>query len=138
MYAIVTCPFCRNDRMIDLDIELTSCPFCGKKFKSNSLVVKFQHENQTIVRDVLHKKSEVPVRDSSGNTDPVKKLAYLVSVTNDPAEQITMIAKGLSEIYGEFTEEQVEMVIPGKGKKYTRIMLEECIIHEVGYGKFKV
>ena len=71
MFAIVTCPECRNDRMIDLSSGTTSCPFCGKRFDTDRLNVKFKHADQNVVRDVLTGNGDVPVRSDD---DPMKRL----------------------------------------------------------------
>ena len=101
MFAIVTCPECRNDRMIDLSSGSTSCPFCGKRFDTDRLNIKFKHPDQNVVRDVLFGSKDVPTADDSGN--PMKGLSYKVSHASDPGMKMVYIADGLSEIYGEFT-----------------------------------
>lgn len=135
MFAIVTCPECRNDRMVDLSTGTTSCPFCGKRMDTDRLNVKFKHPDQAVVRDVLHGSEAVPMKDDS--PDPVKRLAYSVSHCKEPGPKMCMIAEGLMEIYGEITVEAVDSLVPGKGERMTEAMLDACIIYEVGYGKYK-
>ncbi len=135
MFAIVTCPECRNDRMVDLSSGTTSCPFCGKRFDTDRLHVKFKHADQDVVRDVLFGSEDVPTQDDSDN--PMKALAYKVSHTNDNGLKMMAIADGLSGIYGEFTVEQIDELVPGKGERFAEAMLESCLIYEVGYGKYR-
>ena len=134
MFAIVTCPECRNDRMIDLSSGTTSCPFCGKRFDTDRLNVKFKHADQNVVRDVLTGNGDVPVRSDD---DPIKKLSYSVAHCNDTGMKMSMIADGLSDIFGEFTIDNIESLVPGKGERFAEAMLEACIIYETGYGKYK-
>lgn len=135
MFAIVTCPGCRNDRMLDLSTGTTSCPFCGKRVDTDRLHVKFKHADQSVVREVLHGSESVPMKDDGSS--PEKKLAYSVSHCNNPGEKMYMIAEGLMEIYGEITVEMIERLVPGKGEKMAAAMLDACIIYETGYGRFR-
>ena len=135
MFAIVTCPGCRNDRMVDLSSGTSTCPYCGKRFDSDRLQVKFKHPDQNVVRDVMFGNSDVPTSADADN--PMKKLAYTVSHTNDTGTKMAVIADGLGEIYGEFTVHMIDQLVPGKGEKFAEAMLEACIIYEIGYGKFR-
>ena len=134
MFAIVTCPECRNDRMIDLSSGTTSCPFCGKRFDTDRLAIKFKHADQNVVRDVLTGNEDVPTKSDD---DPMKKLAYSVSHCHDTGMKMSMIADGLSEIYGEFTIDNIETLVPGKGERFAEAMLDACLIYETGYGRYK-
>lgn len=133
LFAIVSCPSCGNERMIDLSTGTTSCPFCGKKSDTGVLAVKFKHADQSIVRDVLHGKPLPSVRDS-----PMSELAFRVAQVKDPGKKIIIISENISKIKEEFTLEDIEELVPGEGEKYIGAMLEDCIIYEVGYGRYRV
>ena len=133
MFAIVTCPECRNDRMIDLSSGTTTCPFCGKRQDTDRLQIKFRHDNQDVVRDVLFGSDAVPVKDD----DPMKKLSYSVAHCNNPGTKMMMIADGLDSICGEFTIDDIDTIVPGKGERFSEAMLEACIIFETSPGKFR-
>ena len=133
MFAIVTCPGCRNDRMVDLASGTSTCPFCGRRFDTDRLNVKFKHSDQNVVRDVLFGNEDVPKTDD----DPMKKLSYRVSHTNDMGMKLAVIADGLSEMHGEFTIDMIDELVPGKGERYAEAMLEACLIYEVGYGRYR-
>lgn len=136
MFAIVACPGCHNRRMIDLASYSTACPFCGKRFDTSRLDVKFKHEDQSIVRDVLQGDESVPRRGDG--SDPVKKLAYLVSHSNDIRTKLEMIAEGLDDMLGEFTVDDVERLAPGKGEAYVETMLDNCLIYEAKLGRYRM
>ena len=136
MFAIVTCPECRNDRMVDLSTGTSTCPFCGRRFDTDRLAVKFKHSDQNIVRDVLTGNENVPTTEDAA-TNPMKKLSYNVAHCNDPGMRMRMIVDGLDEIVGEFTIDDIDALVPGKGERYASAMLEACLIYELGYGKFK-
>ena len=133
MFAIVGCPACGNERMIDLSVGSTSCPFCGKKTDTGVLFVKFKHSDQSVVRDVLHGKQIPSIRNN-----PMGELAFRKSQARDPEKKMILISENISKIKEEFTLEDVEELVPGEGEKYINAMLENCIIYEVGYGRYRV
>lgn len=138
MFGIVTCLDCKRDRIVDLSTKSTKCPYCGKSERTGFLYVKFAHEDASIVREVLQGDASVPLRKDGGQTDPMKALAYRVSHCRDIDQKLQIIAEGLCDMKGEFTEEDVEALVPGKGEAFTRAMLERCIIHEIRYGRYTV
>ena len=138
MFAIVTCPNCRNDRMVDLSAGTTACPYCGKRFENSRLAVKFKGQDQTIVREVLQGNKDVPIPEDGEEPDPLALLKYRIAHTTDIGQRMTLIAEGLDGIKGEFGLEDIEDLVPGKGERYAAAMLEYCMIHEVGYGRYRV
>lgn len=138
MFGIVGCPECKRRRVIDLSTKSTKCPYCGKSSKTDSLYVRFANDDASIVREVLQGNENVPVRREGEETDPIKTLAYRVSHCRNIDQKLQMIADGLCELKGEFTEEDVEKVVPGKGTAFTEAMLERCIVHEIRYGRYTV
>ena len=134
MFAIVTCPDCHNNRMIDLSSGTTSCPYCGRRDDTGMLQVKFKHRDQNVVRDVLFGKEDVP---TSEDDDPLKALAYSVSHCSYIGEKMLMMADGLDRICGEFTLDDIERIVPGKGERFAETMLDACLIFESGPGKYR-
>ena len=135
MFGIVGCPNCKRTRIIDLETKSTKCPFCGKSSKTDTLFVKFSHYDAAIVREVFQGNENVPFRKEGEEADPMKALAYRVSHCKN-IDQI--IADGLCDLKGEFTEEDVEALVPGKGTVFTEAMLDRCIIHEIRYGRYTI
>ena len=138
MFGIVACPGCKRTRVIDLDTKYTKCPYCGKGSKTDVLYVRFAHEDAAVVREVLQGDGSVPFRKEGGMPDPMKALAYRVSHCKNIDQKLQLIAEGLCDMKGEFTEEDVEALVPGKGTVFTEAMLERCIIHEIRYGRYTV
>ncbi|MGN1045136.1 MAG: DUF5817 domain-containing protein [Candidatus Methanomethylophilaceae archaeon] len=136
MYAIVGCPNCRRTRMIDLSNATSTCPYCGKRCTSDKLNIRFSHEDPSVVRDVMQGNRNVPERSKGEDADPMDVLAFRVSHCRDVREKMCIIVAGLCDIKGEFTEEDVESLVPGKGKAYLKIMLDECMVHETRYGRY--
>ena len=98
MFAIVTCPGCKNDRMVDLDAGTTACPYCGRRFENDRLAVKFKSQDQTIVREVLQGRKDVPIPRDGEEPDPMELLKYKVSHTTNVGQQMSDIAEGLDRI----------------------------------------
>ena len=138
MFAIVGCPGCKRTRVIDLDTKSTKCPYCGKSSKTDTLYVRFAHEDASVVREVLQGNEKVPLRKEGESPDPMKALAYRVSHCKNIYQKLQLIAEGLCDMKGEFTEDDVEALVPGKGTVFTEAMLERCIIHEIRYGRYTV
>ena len=138
MFGIVGCPECKRPRVIDLDTKTSRCPYCGKGSKTDLLHIRFAHEDASVVREVLQKDERVPLRREGVPTDPMKALAYRVSHCKSIDGKLQLIAEGLCDLNGEFTEEDVDAIVPGKGALFTEAMLERCIVHEIRYGRYTI
>lgn len=138
MYAIVSCPGCSRERVIDLSANTSVCPYCGRRSENGVLAVRFQHRDQNIVRDVFQGKEDVPLVKDGERPDPMDSLRYTLSHINDPERKMAVAAENLDRIKGEFTLEDIEYVLPGQGERYAEAMLESCLIHEVGYGRYRI
>ncbi len=133
MFAVITCSHCGNNRIVDLSVGRSTCPFCGNKNDVGNMVIKFKHNNPDVVRDFLQGKD----LEATSN-DPMSKLKYEVDHCRDVAEKMAIISEGLVKIKGEFTLEDIESLVPGKGEKYLSTMLENCMIYEVAYGRYRI
>ncbi len=141
MFGIIVCSGCNRLRIIDLSDDRTKCPYCGTESVTKKKKICFSDEDQNVVRDALNRLSGAPVDEKKKmdeTIDPLSTLAYKVEHTTDVMGKMELIANGLTEIKGTFTVDDVEELIPGQGEKYVKIMLAECIIYEVGYGKYSV
>ncbi|WP_177971175.1 hypothetical protein [Candidatus Methanarcanum hacksteinii] len=139
MFGIVTCSECGRHRIIDLYDDVTKCPYCNNKAVTKDLNILFQDRDQSIVRDALTSMSGIKVEKKKvdRNIDPMSSLEYRVENVNDIKDKMVVIAKGLTDIQGTFTQEDVERFVPGKGEKYLKTMLDECMVYEVGYGRYR-
>ncbi len=138
MFGIVGCSGCKRKRIIDLDTKTTKCTFCGRSAKTDTLYVQFAHPDPSVVREVLQGNEKVPLRKEGVPADPMKALAYRVSHCKNVDQKLQIIAEGLCDMKGEFTEDDVEALVPGKGTVFTEAMLERCIIHEIRYGRYTI
>ncbi len=140
MYGIISCSGCRRKRIIDLYDKSTKCPYCGAVAVTKDMNILYRDEDQNVVRDALEASSGfVPEKKHiDENIDPMSSLEYKVEHTSDTKEKMRVIAEGLTRIKGTFTEEDVESLVPGKGEKYIKAMLTECMIYETKYGHYKM
>lgn len=139
MYGIITCSGCKRNRIIDLSVSSTACPYCGKKVDTKIAAVLFSHADQNVVRDVFDASSGFTAekKEERTDSDPLSTLAYRVDRCTDVETKMKIIADGLTEIFGSFTVKDVEGLVYKDGKKYVRAMLESCIIHETEYGRYR-
>jgi len=94
--------------------------------------------DHSIVKEVFQGNERVPFRKEGIPDDPIKSLAYRVSHCKNIDQKLQMIAEGLCELKGTFTEDDVEMIVPGKGSIFTEAMLNRCIIHEIRYRQYTI
>lgn len=112
-YAIISCPKCRRRRMIDRSAASSACPYCGAVSEHRGLAVIFENRNQDAVRNAFSRmhSSEVPEK-KKGDTDPdpLSTLMYRYEQCTDLQRKMELLAKGLTEIYGTFTLEDIEKI----------------------------
>ncbi|MFA6803820.1 MAG: hypothetical protein WCR24_04930 [Candidatus Methanomethylophilaceae archaeon] len=139
MYGIITCSGCKRNRIIDLSVSSTACPYCGKKVDTKVAAVLFSDADQNIVRDALDALSGFTAeeKDERTDSDPLSTLAYRVDHCSDVETKMKMIADGLTEIFGSFTVKDVEDLVYKDGKRYVQAMLEACMIYETEYGRYR-
>ena len=140
MYGIITCKGCGRNRIIDLADDTTKCPYCSHQSITKNSIVLFSDSDQSVVRDALNSMSGIELeskRKVDESIDPLSTLQYKVEHTSDVAAKMDLISEGLTRIKGEFTINDVEELVPGKGEKYVKAMLTECMIYEVGYGRYR-
>jgi hypothetical protein len=48
-----------------------------------------------------------------------------------------MLAAGLTKIYGDFSEDDLNEHFPGKGERMIRMMTEQGMVVGIGYGRYR-
>ena len=140
MFAIIACSGCLRKRIIDLYDDTTTCPYCGQRAVTKKVAIIYQNEDQSIVRNALAASEgtfNIERRKADGETDPMSTLEYKVENATDVYDKMQIIAEGLTRIKGSFTVDDVDALVPGKGEKFVKAMLTECMIHEIKYGIYK-
>ena len=140
MYGIIACSNCQRKRIIDLYDSTTKCPYCGQKANTKDAAILYRNEDQDVIRNVLDASTGFVAEEKhiDENIDPMSTLEYKVEHTSDTVEKMRLIAEGLTKIKGSFTEDDVESLVPGKGQRFVKAMLDECMIYEVRYGVYRM
>ncbi|MCL2147758.1 MAG: hypothetical protein FWH47_00220 [Methanomassiliicoccaceae archaeon] len=138
-YAIVACGRCGRHRMIDRSSPTSACPFCSRTEANKGLRAIFEDADQNAVREALRSMHPVEApekRRQGADPDPLSTLMYRYESCVDLQERMALLARGLTDIYGTFTLEDVERIDERNAEKLLRAMLETCLVHEVRHGLY--
>lgn len=141
MYGAAKCSKCSRLRIFDLKASSSTCPYCNSKNEHKTLKVLYKDRDQCVARDFLaHYSGYIPApteKKGEIDSDPLSTLIFKYEQCNDIEEKLNILAKGLTEIYGEFTIEHVESIDPNNAEKKIKVMLETCLVSENKHGYFK-
>ena len=142
MYGIVLCSQCGKKRIIDLDNETSSCPYCNKTDKIGKMTILFSDKSQSVVRKAFssadsEKYKGLERKRSENDPDLISTMMYKYEHTSGVLDKLSILAVGLTDIKGDFNEKDVEELFPGKGEQMMRQMISGHLIIELGYGRFK-
>ncbi|MDR0524174.1 MAG: hypothetical protein LBG62_07145 [Candidatus Methanoplasma sp.] len=140
MYAIVACLGCRRHRIADRSAASSACPFCGRADEHRLMRSAFESGSQEEARAVLAEMTgfvRPPPAQKTLDSDPLSSLAFRYERCRDPEERATLLAKGLTEIFGTFDEADIAKIDPRSPGKILKAMSDHGIAYEVGYGRFK-
>ena len=143
MYGLAECALCRRPRIIDGSNKESSCPFCGYTENQRKMRVVFASEDQATVRRALGlamgyiPPDEKAKKRRIEETDPYSTMVFKFEHTSDLEEKLEILAKGLTECKGTFTEDDVEEIVGKNAGRYIGAMMERCLIAEVRPGIYK-
>jgi len=140
MYGIVLCPGCGRKRIVDMRNKVSVCPYCNSSSNIEKTTILFSDKDQSVVRKVFENAdaSEYPVAKERGeDPDPLSTLVFEYEHTSGTLEKLTILASGLTKIYGEFTEDDVNENFPGNAEQMIRVMIAQGIIIESSFGRYK-
>lgn len=142
-YAVTPCG-CGRLRVIDLHTETSSCPYCGRTVNHSVVKKLYADDDQRAVRDVLAQLTgfETPEEDREARkrieeADPFSSLVYKYECCSDIELRMEILAKGLTELYGTFTLEDVKKVDEKDGEKVLKAMVAQCMVYEPKPGRYK-
>ena len=138
-YAIISCGNCKQRRIIDRSSVSSKCPRCGTQVEHKGLRVIFENNDQSTVREVLTRMSGTHVPEKKKpdvDKDPLSTLIYKYENCSGLEEKMALLSKGLTDIYGTFSVEDIKKVDEKNASKLLNAMLEQCYIHEVKYGRY--
>jgi len=141
MYGIVICMKCGRKRIADIGCKTSVCPYCSSSSPIYRMTVLFSDEDQSVVRKVFESadssKYPDPKKRSVNDPDPLSTLIYEYEHTSGTPEKLALLAAGLTKIYGDFIEDDVETSFPGKGEQMIRMMISLGVVIELGYGRYR-
>ena len=141
MYAVVMCPGCRKDRIIQMETESTTCPYCGSRTKTKEIIVRYRNEDPDVVRSVFAQATgfitpnEKKERSRENDPDPLSTLEYDYGKAKG-IDKLTCLAYGLTDIKGTFTLQDVERFEPGKGEDIIKKMINALMVIESRPGEY--
>jgi len=141
-YAIISCVKCKRERIIDRSSSSSKCPYCGAGVDHKDAAVIFEDKDQRAVRDALAQlhSFDLPEKKKKRKAvdhDPLSTLVYRYERCTDPQKRMELVAKGLTDLFGTFTLEDLEKVDEKNAEKLLGTMLELCLVYEVEYGKYR-
>ncbi|MBO4502436.1 MAG: hypothetical protein J5707_02115 [Candidatus Methanomethylophilus sp.] len=140
MYAVVSCPDCNRYRVIDVSTKNSTCPYCGRKADNKLLKFYYKSDDLEAVRAAQNQLTgftgSIEKKHASPDTDPYSTLEYRYEHCHSLEEKMDVLAKGLTEVYGEFTFENLEKIEPKHAEKMLKAMLVNGYVHETKYGRY--
>ena len=141
MYAVVMCPNCRKDRIIQMETESTACPYCGSRTRTKEIIVRYRNEDIGTVRSVFAKATGFTApekekgKDNKTDPDPMSTLEYNYGKAKG-VDKLICLAQGLTDIKGTFTVDDIELFEPGKGEDIIEKMINALMVIENRPGAF--
>ncbi|MDR3075632.1 MAG: hypothetical protein LBU30_06340 [Candidatus Methanoplasma sp.] len=139
-YAIVSCIRCGRQRIIDRTAASSECPYCGASCEHKAVAVIFGDDDQRVVRDALARLHpfEIPEKKKRAvDSDPLSTLIHRYERCSDLQEKMKLVSRGLTDIYGTFTMEDLEKIDEKNAERMIGAMLELCLVHEVRHGIYR-
>ncbi len=142
-YAVTPCS-CGRLRVIDLSSETSICPFCGKSVKNANVRQLYADNDPHAVRDALAALTgfEAPEEDLEAKrrvkeADPLSTLIHKYEGCSDVEEKMTVLSKGLTDIFGTFTLDDLKRVDRKNAEKILEAMVLQCMVFEPEPGRYK-
>ncbi len=139
-YAVISCGKCKRERIIDRSSSSSKCPYCGAGADHKKVSIIFEDRSQDRAREALaHLHSfDLPEKKKSGvDHDPLSTLIYRYEKCTDLQKRMGLVSKGLTDIFGTFTLEDIEKIDEKNAEKLLKAMLELCYVYEVEHGRYR-
>ncbi len=142
-YAVTPC-LCGRLRVIDLSSETSVCPFCGKSVKNANVRQLYADDDAQAVRDALAAltgygapEEDLEAKKRVKEADPLSTLVYRYEGCSDTEEKIDVLSRGLTEIFGTFTLDDIRKVDRKNADKILDAMIVQCVVFESEPGRYK-
>ncbi len=146
-YGVIICPRCGMAKGVETRRKTTTCQ-CGREIKLRRMKLRFQTDSpmelaQSVARAnaAIRGGEQLPPEKKPRKREPYSVIAERSQHPKDPVERMQVIARALSDLKGEFTEEDLGKVLQslGKGspKDMVRKLQELNLIYEASEGKYR-
>ncbi|MDD1768195.1 MAG: DUF1922 domain-containing protein [Methanomassiliicoccales archaeon] len=150
MFGVIVCPSCNRARGVDLSTAAATCPSCGKRINVKKAKVYFKTDSESELAEAVRKMSErlsadvesaPPVRKKRRKLSFHEELGVRAKKIKGSEDRLRFVAENLSVELGEFSSEDLAMVIKGfdeaDAEDLIEKMLSSGIIFEPGPGKYR-
>jgi hypothetical protein len=146
-YGLIICPKCGMARGVEAEKKTTTCQ-CGREIELKRMKLKFLTDSPLELADsvaqanaALRGGGQLPPEKKPNRKDPFFVIAERAKPVKDPIERMRIIAKGLTDLRGDFGIEDVRKVVSVLGKDSAEDIIarlkEHNLIYESGAGAYR-
>lgn len=146
-YGVLVCPKCGMAKGVETKKKTTTCQ-CGREIVVRKQKLRFLTDSPLELAGSVAKANaairggeQMPSERKSRKKDPYSVLSERATATKDRTERFRIVAKGLTDLKGEFSVEDMNRVasLLGResGEEIVRLLQESNMIYEVQDGKFR-
>lgn len=146
-YGLIICPKCGMARGVEAEKKTTTCQ-CGREIELKRVKLKFLTDSPLELADsvaqanaALRGGGQLPPEKKTRNKDPFYIIAERAKPVKDPIERMRVIAKGLTDLKGDFGIDDVRKVVSVLAKDSAEDVLarlkEHNLIYESDAGKYR-
>jgi hypothetical protein len=78
-----------------------------------------------------------PRKKSGVDHDPVSTLIYRYEHASGISERLKVLAEGLTDLKGSFSEDDINELFPGEGEQILELMVSADIVIAIRHGMYK-
>lgn len=144
---MIICPKCGMAKGVEADKKTTTCQ-CGREIDMKRVKLKFMTDSPLELADSVAQANAalmggepLPPEKKSRKKDPFYVIAERAKPVKDPIERMRVVARGLTDLKGDFGIEDVRKVVSVLGKDSAEDVLarlkEHNLIYESDVGVFR-
>ncbi|OGS56292.1 MAG: hypothetical protein A3K60_07530 [Euryarchaeota archaeon RBG_19FT_COMBO_56_21] len=146
-YGVIVCPRCGMAKGVETNKKTTTCQ-CGREIKLRRMKLRFQTDSPMELAGSVARANaairggeQLPSEKRPRKREPYSVIAERSQHSKDPVDRMQLIAQALTDLKGEFTEEDLGKVLHAVGKGSPKDMIAKLqqlnLIYETGEGKFR-
>ncbi len=166
MYAVIACPKCRRPKGVELRHSAVTCPNCGKRLELRHLRILYRTDSleelkaavaavaaklrdgtekcESLSLEMEQKKNPAPPHAGAAREEVYNHAALAGRGVRSRVKRVDCVATALSELLGEFSEEDLRgafeaagLDAKSAGKEIVR-MLVEHLVYEPAPGRYRL